>query len=80
MHPKAYLKRSQKDAENLLEDDAIIRLVKGAYKADSEVSFKSKREINMNYLHVMRILFSKSQKFMIATHDSKDHRRGNKAE
>lgn len=68
---QAYLKRSQKDAENLLRSHAVIRLVKGAYKADAALSFKSKRDVNRNYLQIMRMLFSKSKKFMVATHDSK---------
>jgi len=68
---QAYLKRSEKDAESLLRSHAIIRLVKGAYKADPELSFKSKRDINRNYLRIMRELFYKSKRFMIATHDSR---------
>jgi proline dehydrogenase len=68
---QSYLRRSENDVNKLLEHGAIIRLVKGAYKRKTEITFKSKREINANYIQIMRLLFSKAKKFMIATHDSR---------
>lgn len=68
---QAYLKRSLSDVEGILGRNAAIRLVKGAYKADSNICYKQIREINSNYMNIMRLLFSKADRFMIATHDSR---------
>jgi proline dehydrogenase len=68
---QAYLKRSKSDVEALIKKKAKIRLVKGAYHLSPETALKTKREINHNYLQIMRMLFERSNNFMIATHDSK---------
>lgn len=68
---QAYLKRSAKDADALIHRGAVIRLVKGAYKADERVAYETRGETDINYMRIMRMLFSKSTRFMIATHDSR---------
>ncbi len=69
---QSYLKRSETDVEDLVKKKAVIRLVKGAYKIKSEgIVFKSRRAVNSNYMRIMRFLFLKSRRFMIATHDSR---------
>jgi proline dehydrogenase len=68
---QSYLERSAKDIENLQKYKAKIRLVKGAYQSKSDIIFKSKREVNHNYVLLMKMLFEKSDQFMIATHDSR---------
>ena len=68
---QANLKRTKNDLIDLLEHGAKIRLVKGAYKENSRIAFKTKDEIDKNYKNLMKLLFKKGNEFGIATHDSK---------
>lgn len=68
---QANLKRSEDDLTDLLSHGAKIRLVKGAYKEDEKIAYKSKKEIDNNFLRLMKILFKKGNEFGIATHDPK---------
>ncbi len=68
---QANLIRTEGDLADLLSMGAKIRLVKGAYRENSGVAFKSKERIDNNYLRLLRILFEKSNEFGVATHDSK---------
>jgi proline dehydrogenase len=70
---QSYLKRSSSDLLHLLEQDANIRLVKGAYTENEGIAFRSMDKINSNFSELMRMLFSSNDKnhtiFAIATHD-----------
>lgn len=66
---QANLMRSEGDLIDLLSIGGKIRLVKGAYRENSNVAFKSKGRIDQNYLKLLRILFEKGNEFGIATHD-----------
>ena len=68
---QANLKRTENDLNDLLKRGAKIRLVKGAYRENARIAFKSKKEVDDNYLKLMRILFQKSNEFAIASHDEK---------
>ncbi|MGI0100725.1 MAG: proline dehydrogenase family protein [Candidatus Micrarchaeaceae archaeon] len=68
---QAYLRRSADDVSELLKGRATIRLVKGAYKVADDLRYNSTRELNSNYMKIMRMLFSRAGRFMIATHDSR---------
>ena len=68
---QANLKRTEDDLNNLLEIGAKIRLVKGAYREKEKISFKSKEDVDKNYVKLMKILFKKGNEFGIATHDGK---------
>ncbi|MGD0728583.1 MAG: proline dehydrogenase family protein [Candidatus Micrarchaeaceae archaeon] len=68
---QSYLKRSEADILNIIEYKGVIRLVKGAYKVKTNEVFNSKRASNHNYAQLMKLLFKKSSKFTIATHDSR---------
>ena len=68
---QASLRRSKKDLIKLLKKQAIIRLVKGAYHESKDVAFQNKGEIDRNYVKLMEILFNKSERFAIATHDER---------
>lgn len=67
---QANLMRSEGDLTDLLSMGGKIRLVKGAYRENSNVSFRSKQKVDQNYLRLMRILFENANEFGIATHDS----------
>jgi proline dehydrogenase len=71
---QSYLKRSSSDLLHLLEQDANIRLVKGAYAENDEIAFRSMDKINSNFLELMKMIFNNSDGkpntlFAIATHD-----------
>ena len=66
---QAYLKRTMKDVQELSAEGGIFRLVKGAYTENEEIAFKTKDEINKNFLNIMSYLFENSKTFMVASHD-----------
>ncbi|MCV0366181.1 MAG: proline dehydrogenase family protein [Nitrosopumilus sp.] len=68
---QANLKRTEDDLNDLLQMGAKIRLVKGAYREKASISFKSKEDVDKNYLKLMKTLFKKGNEFAIATHDEK---------
>ena len=68
---QANLKRTEDDLNDLIGIGAKIRLVKGAYREKAHISFKTKKDVDDNYVKLMKILFTKSNEFAIASHDSK---------
>lgn len=64
---QAYLYRAEKDVENL--KNVRLRLVKGAYKESPEVSLQEKKEIDENYLKLIKIHLQAPGYTSIATHD-----------
>ena len=68
---QANLKRTEDDLNDLLCIGAKIRLVKGAYREKARISFKTKKDVDDNYLKLMKVLFTKSNEFAIASHDIK---------
>ncbi|MGB0855662.1 MAG: proline dehydrogenase family protein [Nitrosopumilus sp.] len=66
---QANLKRTENDIVDLLEIGAKIRLVKGAYSENKRISYKTKNEIDKNYINLVKQLFKKGNEFGIATHD-----------
>ena len=71
---QSYLKRSYSDMSKLLQYNANIRLVKGAYNEKEEHAFHRKSEIDDNYYEMLKLFFNtdliENQFFAIATHDS----------
>lgn len=63
------LKRSERDLEHIMENNGIVRLVKGAYKETAKVAYQDIKDINRNYIHLMDLLFENADEFAIATHD-----------
>jgi proline dehydrogenase len=66
---QAYLYRSENDILDLLSYGCRIRLCKGAYKEPMEVAFPRKRDVDANYVKLMRILLPSGFYHAIATHD-----------
>jgi proline dehydrogenase len=66
---QAYLYRSEDDIRDLLAYSCRIRLCKGAYKESAEVAFERKRDVDANYVRLMRVLLSSGLYNAIATHD-----------
>jgi proline dehydrogenase len=68
---QAYMRRSEKDVEQLLQEKIRIRLCKGAYKEPPELAFQKMTEVNESYIRLMKILLKSGVYHGIATHDEK---------
>jgi proline dehydrogenase len=66
---QAYLYRSEKDIGDLLGIGCRIRLVKGAYKEPSQIAFPRKKDVDANYVKLMRLLLPSGIYHALATHD-----------
>jgi proline dehydrogenase len=66
---QSYLRRTYADAEDLLKIPARIRICKGAYNEPPEVAFPDKKDVDENYVRVMKLLLSSGTYHGIATHD-----------
>jgi proline dehydrogenase len=65
---QAYLRRSEKDVEELVKKGVRVRLCKGAYKEPADIAFPDKAEVNANYDKLAKMLM-KAPLPAIATHD-----------
>ena len=65
---QAYLRRSEKDIQDLVSLGARVRLCKGAYKEPDSVAFPDKRDVDLNYDHLAEMLL-KAPLPAFATHD-----------
>jgi proline dehydrogenase len=68
---QAYLKRSEKDIEELLAERIRIRLCKGAYKEPASIAFENKADVDANYVKLMKVLMKSDVYHGLATHDEK---------
>lgn len=68
---QANLRRTEDDLSDLLSMGAKVRLVKGAYRENAKIAFRSKERVDRNYELLMNMLFEKGNEFAIATHDPK---------
>ena len=60
---QANLKRTEDDLNQLIGIGSKIRLVKGAYREKSSISFRTREEVDENYIKLMTILFKKGNEF-----------------
>jgi len=61
--------RSEQDVRDLLGQGCRIRLVKGAYREPSHIAFPRKRDVDANYVQLMKILLPSGIYHALATHD-----------
>jgi proline dehydrogenase len=70
---QAYLFRTQKDVEGLLDLNPMIRMVKGAYAEPPDVAFASKRDVDANFVKVSELLLDAAARGqalpILGTHD-----------
>jgi proline dehydrogenase len=66
---QSYLRRTYDDAQELVKIPARIRICKGAYNEPPEVAFPDKKDVDENYVRVMKLLLSSGTYHGIATHD-----------
>jgi proline dehydrogenase len=68
---QAYLYRSKQDIADLCARRIRVRLCKGAYLEPATVAFPEKKDVDRNYIELMKILLDRGQYPAIATHDEK---------
>jgi proline dehydrogenase len=68
---QAYLYRSEEDIRALVAIGCRIRLVKGAYKEPPQIAFPRKKEVDANFIKLMKILLPSGIYHALATHDPK---------
>ncbi len=66
---QANLRRSEEDIRRLIPLRPNVRLCKGAYLETEASAFKSRKEIQLNYLKLLEMLFDAGCYVGIATHD-----------
>jgi proline dehydrogenase len=66
---QAYLRRSEKDVDDLIAMGARVRLVKGAYQEPATIAFPDKKDVDANFLRLTRKLLSSEGYHAIASHD-----------
>jgi len=71
---QAYLHRTAKDIESLIQMGAAVRLVKGAYSEPPEIAFARKQDVDENFFRLAQILLGPEARKMgvravMATHD-----------
>jgi proline dehydrogenase len=66
---QANMRRSEGDIQRLISMKANVRLCKGAYMEPEAIAFKSREEIQLNYLKLLKMLFDAKCYVGIATHD-----------
>ncbi|MCK5449011.1 MAG: proline dehydrogenase family protein [Gemmatimonadetes bacterium] len=68
---QSYLYRSEDDIARLVELGAPVRLCKGAYNEPASVAFQDKREVDANYVRLMKMLLDGGAPTAIASHDER---------
>jgi proline dehydrogenase len=68
---QSYLRRTEADAKALCAERVRIRLCKGAYLEGPDVAFPDKRDVDENFIRVMRVLLDSGVYHGIATHDER---------
>ena len=66
---QAYLHRSDRDVERLIEKRMRVRLVKGAYAEPANIALQKPHEIDEAFVRLMERLLENGQYPAIATHD-----------
>jgi proline dehydrogenase len=66
---QAYLHRSDRDVERLIDCQMRVRLVKGAYAEPANIAIQKPREVDENFVRLMERLLEHGRYPAIATHD-----------
>ncbi len=53
---QAYLYRSESDVRQLMEEGAMVRLCKGAYKEPADIAFPKKKDVDANFDKLTKLL------------------------
>ncbi len=66
---QAYLYRTEEDVKGLLAAGCRLRLCKGAYKEPASIAFPEKKDVDANFVKLMKLLLASGIYHGIATHD-----------
>lgn len=66
---QAYLYRAEQDVTGLLAAGCRLRLCKGAYKEPPDIAFPEKKDVDANYVKLMKQILPSGIYHGIATHD-----------
>ncbi len=66
---QAYMRRSQKDVEELCAEGIRVRLCKGAYKEPADLAYQDKAEVDASFVRLTKTLLKSGTFHGIATHD-----------
>ncbi len=66
---QSYMRRAEKDIQDLLAERIRVRLCKGAYKEPEEIAFQKKSEVDASYVRLMKVLMKSGVYHGLATHD-----------
>jgi proline dehydrogenase len=66
---QAYLYRTEQDVTGLLAAGCRLRLCKGAYKEPPDIAFPEKKDVDANYVKLMKQILPSGIYHGIATHD-----------
>ena len=68
---QSYLRRAQRDVQDVLTIPARIRICKGAYNEPAEVAFPDKKDVDENYVRCMKLMLKRDVYHGIAPPDEK---------
>jgi proline dehydrogenase len=73
---QAYLRRTERDLEDLLPLSPAIRLVKGAYREPPEVAFPRKKDVDRGFMRLAAVLLEarkagRAGRVVLGTHDGR---------
>src|SRR5919106_833848 len=68
---QSYLRRTERDVEDMIALGARVRLCKGAYKEPADVAFPKKRDVDACYVASMERLLERGTYPGLATHDAR---------
>jgi proline dehydrogenase len=66
---QSYLHRAEQDVTDLLAAGCRLRLCKGAYKEPPDIAFLEKKDVDANYVKLMKLILPSGIYHGIATHD-----------
>lgn len=68
---QAYLYRSERDLESLLELEPNVRVCKGAYLESPDVAYPEKKDVDAAYVRLLELALRRAGFVGIATHDER---------
>ena len=68
---QAYLYRSERDLESLLELEPNVRICKGAYLEPPDVAYPEKKDVDAAYVRLLELALRRAGFVGIATHDER---------
>jgi proline dehydrogenase len=67
---QAYLRRTEDDVRSLVKDQTNFRLCKGIYREPKAIAFQDRKEVQDNFIRLLRMMLTGGCYVGIATHDS----------